>query len=172
MILRYFTVIMTASVLLSLHSITQAQAVIPAAVKPCLRQLNPSHTPVSQVFTQGIYREGAKSYYLLSLYPVNLDVVRDAVVSSTPTGCQVHAISQTGEPVDAVAPMPLAVARGLALTTLKARVSRAGGRQKYQVQIISLAQQVGNRLVMMPYEAWALHQLGIRIPRSIKIISP
>ena len=171
MILRYCTAIMTESLLLWVQSHAQAEA-IPAAVKPCLRQLNTRRTPVSQVVTQGMYRARAKSYYLLSLYPANLDLVRDAVVSSTPTGCQVHAITRTGEPVDAAAAMPTAVARGLALSTLKTRISRAGGPQKYQVQIISLAQQVGNRLVMMPDEAWALHQLGIRIPPPIKIISP
>jgi len=98
MISGYFTAIMTASGLLLMHSLTQAQEVIPVAVKPCLRQINTRRTPVSQVFTQGIYREGAKIYYLLSLYPANPDLVRDAVVSSTPTGCQVRAISQTGEP--------------------------------------------------------------------------
>lgn len=145
------------------------RATVPV-LKPCLRQLDSQLGQIESSLLQGAYREQGRTYYLLSLLPVELGTGWDVVVVPNQSGCQVLAVVQTGEPVDAAASLPPSIGRGLTLNALKTRIARAGGTQEYQESLIYLAQQVGNKLRMGAYEIWAYQQLGVKLPTSIRII--
>jgi len=171
MILRNLLPIFSSSLLLLLPGIATAQRAIPATLQPCIRQLNTKSTPVASVFTRGTYQEGKKTHYLLILSPPQVYGPTDAVLSSSPSGCQVLTRYPSGMPIPVTAAVPLSVARGLTLNILKSDISKAGGLQKYQASLNIAAQDTG-RLYLGANDVWALHQVGIHIPPGTKIISP
>jgi hypothetical protein len=172
MIFHYCTALLSISFLLLPQAIAMAQRANPVALQPCIQQLKTKRIPIKTVFVNGTYQKGAKTYYLANLFPSKPDLdISDAIFSVSLSGCQVLTQYHSGNPIPVTASIPLAVARGLTLSFEKSVVSKFGGPQKYQSFLNTAAQDTG-RLYLDPNEAWALHQLGIRIPRSIKIISP
>lgn len=171
MILRNLLPVFSSSLVLLLPGIATAQRPIPATLQPCIRQLNTKRTPVASVFTRGTYQEGKKTHYLLILSPPQVYGPTDAVLSSSPSGCQVLAQYPSGKPIPVTAAVPLSVARGLTLNILKFDISKLGGLKKYQASLNIVVQDTG-RLYLNSNDVWALHQVGIHIPASTKIISP
>lgn len=169
---RYFTPIIAVPILLSLQLIAKTQEAIPASLQPCLQQINTEDNPVERVVIDGQYYERARTYYLLTAFPPQSDYGWDAVVSSDRFGCQIVNLNPMGDAVPATAFLPPSVARGLTLNTLKSTIRENGGPQGYQKFLLQLAQESGNQLMLMPYEVWAIKQLGIQIPSSIKIVTP
>lgn len=172
MIYRYFAPIIAIPVLLSLGLIATAQKSVPPSIQPCVSKLNTEGTPVERVVIDGKYQEGARTYYLLTAFPPQSDHGWDAVMSSDRSGCVNVNLNPMGDAVPATAFLPLSVARGLTLNTMKSTIQRLGGPQKYQAFLIQAAQQSGNQLFLMPYEVSALDQLGIQLPGSIKVVTP
>jgi len=172
MICRSFSPVFVFSFLLLLPASAVAQRPIPPALQPCIRQLDTKRTPVKFPFTRGTLREGARTYYLLHLFPPGMGFgVRDAIVSSQSSGCQVLAQYPSGNPIPVNASIPLSVARGLTLNILKTDIDKLGGPQRYQ-RILNSASQDTGRLYFDPHEVWALKQIGIHLSPSIKILSP
>lgn len=167
-----FTALLSIAFLLLPQGITRAQRANPVALQPCIQQLRTKRNPVKTVFVNATYQKGAKTYYLANLFPAKPDLdVSDAIFSSSPSGCQVLFRYASGKPIPVTAAIPLSVAQGLVLSFEKSVVFKFGGPQKYQSFLNSAAQDTG-RLYLGPNEVWALHQLGIRILPSIKIIAP
>lgn len=149
-----------------------SQPTTPAVLQPCIRQLNAKHTPIKAAFVNVTYQKGGKTYYFLNLFPPQIELgVRDAIFSSSPSGCQVLSQYPSGDPIPVTALVPLSVARGLTLSLMKSEVSEAGGLQKYQ-SFLNLAAQDKGKLYLDSNKVWALRQLGIRILPSIKILPP
>lgn len=172
MIYRSFSPILALPFLLLLPPSAVAQKPIPLALQPCIRQLDTNRTPVKVPFTRGTYRAEARTYYLLHLFPPGMGFgVRDAIVSSQASRCQVLAQYPSGQPIPVNALIPLSVARGLTLNILKSDIAKLGGPQRYQ-RILNSASQDTGRLYLDPNKVWALQQLGIRISPSIKILPP
>lgn len=169
---RKFTTIISIPFLLSIQPITSAQEIIPAIVLPCLQHLSTRRTPIEKATISGNYREGTRTYYALNIHPPGVDYVWNAVVSADQSQCRVEDANPSGDVVSATAALPTAVAQGLTLSVLKNTIQRVGGPQKYQAFLLQTAQQSGNQLSLLPYEVWAIKQLGIRIPPSIKIVTP
>ncbi len=172
MIPRPLAPIFSISIFLLTSAISIARETKPSVLQPCISQLNTKRTPVKAPFTRGVHRQGDKTYYLLHLFPPTLEIgVRDAIISSSRSGCQVLAQYPSGKPIPVTAAVPLSVARGLTLNILKSDISKLGGRQKYQASLNIVVQDTG-RLYLSSNDVWALKQLGIHIPPSTKIISP
>lgn len=160
------------SLLCSLPAIATAQKADQSVLQPCIQQLNTSRTPIKGVFTRGTYREGARTYYLLHLFPTKMELgVRDAIISTQSSKCRVLAQYPSGKPIPVNVSIPLSLARGLTLNILKSDIAKLGGPQRYQ-RILNSASQDTGRLYLSPNEVWAHRQLGIRILPSIKILSP
>lgn len=172
MIYRYLVPIIAVPILLPLGLVATAQKAVPQSIQPCVAQLNTKDTPVERVVVDGKYQLGTRTYYSLGIYPPKVEYSWDAVISSDGSQCRLDATNPLGEDVPPTAFIPLPVARGLTLDILKSRVNEMGGREKYQSFLVQAAKQSNNQLLLMPYEVWALNQLGIQIPASIKIVTP
>jgi hypothetical protein len=170
--LSRFAPVLSIPLLVTVQTVASAQEVIPATLAPCLRQLNTERTPIERVAVSGKYSEGKRTYYALSVSPPGVDYTWDAVVSLDQSGCRVVAANPMGDKAPATAFLPISIARGLTFNVLKNTVQRVGGLQKYQAFLLQVAQESGNKLTLMPYEVWALNQLEIQIPPSIKIVTP
>jgi hypothetical protein len=170
MIFRYVGLILAVPLLLSVQLIAGAQHLVPASIQPCIRQLNTNRAPVKAAFLSGTYQERDKTFYFLNLFPLRSEQgVRDGVISSDSSGCQVLAQYSSGNPIPVTRSLPLSVARGLTLNILKSDIAKLGGRQKYQARL-NLAVKNTGRLYLSPNEVWAHEQLGISIPPSARIL--
>lgn len=169
---RYVAPILAAPFLFSSQMTVTAQHSVPVSLQPCIRQLNTNSAPVKAAFLHGTYQERGKTFYFLNLFPPRIEQgVRDAVISSSRSGCQVLAQYSSGNPIPVTGSLPLSVARGLTVNILKSDIAKLGGPQRYQRLMNSASQDTG-RLYLSPNEVWAHKQLGIRISPSIKILPP
>lgn len=179
MLPRYFSAILAVPLLLSVQVPTLSQERVPTALQPCISRLATNlsrapivkRAPIEQVTIQGAYQEAKRTYYLLSIFQSEGNYSWDAVVSANQSGCRVEDANPLGD-APSTAFLPPSVARGLTLNVLKNTVQRVGGRQKYQAFLLQTARQSGNQLWLMPYEVWAIKQLGIQIPPSIRVVAP
>jgi len=168
---RYLTPILIPFLLLPQAS-TMAQRANPVVLQPCIQQLKAKRTSIKTAYVNQTYQQGAKTYYLVTLFPSRPDLdVLDAVLSSNSFGCQVLAQYPSGMPIPVTTAVPLSVARGLTLNILKSDISKLGGLQKYQASLNIVVQDTG-RLYLGANDVWALDQVGIHIPPGTKIISP
>lgn len=162
----------TATLALVLPMIAASQSAMPSILGPCIRQFNTSPMPTKAVFVKATYQEKGMKFYFLHLFPPKMEQgVRNSIISTGPSGCQVLAQYPSGKPIPTTKTVPLSVARGLTLNILKSDIDKLGGPQKYQSLLNSASQDTG-QLYLDPNEVWALQQLGIRLDPSIKISSP
>ncbi len=137
-------------------------------LKPCIPQ-----NYYFQVITTEPSKKGI--YYFLELThqaPKSEEdrFLKKTVVELDSIGCFVTVSPERIEAESLTYYIPLEPARNLALKRYQQEIERLGGQEKLQQEIAALEGDGGTIFFLFPEQAWALQQLGIKIPKEYQIV--
>lgn len=121
-----------------------------------------------------------KKYFTVGIYTLPSNVAgmeepssyKETVVALDDIGCQVVVSVEKSGMASLLLYLPQQVAYDLALQRFRNAISKSGGKEKYQ-QILLESEQTstpGDYPFFFPEDAWALNQLGIKLPANAKIV--
>lgn len=155
----------TLEVMTSLNSVTAVE--IPQSVRACI--------PVKQVARVQLVASTKKSnatYYLLNAYESNDSIPSDLLISvNAQNTCSLLLHNPMNDSIPLSRFVPIDVARRLVLQQIKNAIKAAGGKAKFQQQLLEEASQIGITY-WTPEEVWTLQKLGIRLPKGFRVVSP
>lgn len=137
-------------------------------LKSCIPQNYRFHIIATEPSKKGIY-------YLLELThqaPKNEEdrLSKKTVVELDSIGCFVTVSPEKIEAESLAYHLPLEQARNLALKRYKQEIERLGSQEKLQQEIAALEGDGGTIFFLFSEQAWALQQLGIKIPKDYQIV--
>ncbi len=114
-------------------------------------------------------------YYLVDIYGVSNEFWPELIQVNPRKGCT-SLISKNNLEDWPSQYLPMKLARELALQMYTKTIQKAGGKKAFQQSMLEDATEAESHSGVVDYlppeYAWALQQLGIRIPSSYKIIDP
>lgn len=148
----------------------QSSTAIPKSVVACIPESVPNAvTKQAQLIAQTEYQ--GKAYYFLEIATKNEPTTWDLIVAVDASArCEAVFGNPMGDVVSLANFVPLQVARQLELQILKNAIQLAGGKQKFQAQLLQSAPSQSS--YWTTEQLWALKQLGLRPPQNITVISP
>lgn len=151
-------IISTASAKSPLNS----EARLPAALNACIPSDQAAKVePIGKVRVSGI------EYYLLSAYELNDTQGTDLVISLQGDRCKQVFYNPMGDPIPLANALGKQVARQLTLSRYQRKIKELG-RDKFQQQINESATN-SKQVVWWDEEAWALRQLGLKVPKNVVV---
>jgi hypothetical protein len=147
---------------LPLHA--QAQE-IPAAVSRCIPQQ--TRQPIVRSELIGSTQLQGKAYYLLSAYIDNAEPPIDLIIAVINGRCEEVFFNPMGDRIAFASVVPQAVAQQLTLARYRREMGRIG-KDRFQQQINEAARSAQNP-IWFAEEVWALRQLGIAIPATVRV---
>ncbi len=126
---------------------------------------------VARVQAVATAQKSGISYYLMNAYQRNDPVPTDLLVSvNRQAQCSLLLYNPMGDVIPLSRFVPQDVARQLVKVRFNLAIEKAGGKEKFQQQLLNSANQTDS--YWAPEEVWAMNQLGIQLPEGIEIVSP
>lgn len=163
-VIYLFIVLMTCIGTITLSGIGKplsAQNSIPNAIKRCV--------PAQQVARADVIsttQKGGTTYYLLAAYEQGENTPSDLLISASNQTCKELLYNPMGDRIALASVVNRDIARQLTLGRYRRELNRIG-KAALQQQINQSA--AGGNVTWFDEQIWALRQLGITIPRNVKV---